>query len=87
METSMYSINNLRSMEVIDIGSGSKLGYIKDFTIDCSDYKIISIVLPDQKVSWFGKNDSLEIPWSKVVKVGIDVILVDAGDVILESKQ
>ena len=80
METSMYSIGSLRSMEVIDIKSGSKLGYIRDIKIDCDNYKIISLVLPSQKAAWFGKNDVVEIQWTKVIKVGMDVILIDGSD-------
>jgi len=86
METSMYSIGNLRSMEVIDIKSGTKLGYIRDIKIDCDNYNIISLVLPSQKAAWFGKSDVTEIKWSKVVKVGIDVILVDGSDLIDTKK-
>ena len=73
----MYSINNLKVMEVIDINTGTKIGFIKDIKIDCDDYKIEALLLPVQKTSWFGKQDMLEIPWSNVRKVGIDVILVD----------
>jgi YlmC/YmxH family sporulation protein len=86
MENSMYSVGNLRTMEVIDIATGSKLGFIKDLKIDCEGYKILSILLPNQKVSWFSKNDSIEIPWSKVIKVGIDVILVNGEDIPLNNK-
>jgi YlmC/YmxH family sporulation protein len=87
MENSMYSIGNLKAMEVIDISTGTKLGYVKDFIIDCSEYKILSILLPCQRISWFSKNDNIEIPWSKVVKIGIDVILVDANGIILGNKE
>jgi YlmC/YmxH family sporulation protein len=80
MEMSMYSINNLKVMEVIDINSGMKLGYIKDVKIDCEEHKIISLILPIQKSSWFGKFEVLEIPWSRVRKVGVDVILVQGED-------
>ncbi|MDT8718141.1 YlmC/YmxH family sporulation protein [Clostridium sp. 19966] len=84
MEMSMYSINNIKVMEVIDINTGSKLGFIKDFKIDCENYKIEAILLPTQKSAWFGKLEMIEIPWSKVKKVGVDVILVDA-DIVRES--
>lgn len=77
MESSLFSINNIKMMEVIDINTGSRLGYIKDIKIDCSDYKVISIIIPIQRSSWFSKLDSIEIPWSKIKKVGVDVILVD----------
>ena len=51
----LYSVNAIRSMEVVDISTGSKLGYISDF-----------------------KEDDIEIPWDKIVKIGVDVIIVDA---------
>jgi YlmC/YmxH family sporulation protein len=87
MESSMYSIGNIRTMEVIDITTGAKLGFIKDLKIDCSDYKILSILMPNQRVSWFGKNDNIEVPWSKVIKVGIDVILIDGNGLVQNNKE
>jgi YlmC/YmxH family sporulation protein len=81
----MYSINNLRIMEVIDINTGAKIGFIKDIKIDCEDYKIEALLLPIQKNSWFGKQDMLEIPWSNVKKVGIDVILVDVDSAAISG--
>lgn len=86
MEIPMYSIGSLRTMEVIDLSTGTRLGFIKDLVIDCDNYKIISITLPSQKVSFFGKNDDIEIPWEKVNKVGLDVILVDGSDLINNDK-
>jgi YlmC/YmxH family sporulation protein len=80
MEMSMYSINNLKSMEVIDINSGMRLGYIKDVKIDCEEHRIISLLLPIQKNSWFSKFEVLEISWNKVKKVGVDVILVQGDE-------
>jgi len=82
----MFAINNLRQMEIIDVNSGSKMGYIKDLKVDCDDYRIISIILPTQKSSWFNKNNSIEIPWEKVKKIGVDVILVDGSDVNMENE-
>lgn len=87
MEISMYSIGNLRNMEVIEITTGAKLGFIKDLKVDCTEYKIISLLLPNQKMSWFSKNDYLEIAWEKVLKIGIDVILVEAGELIINNKE
>jgi len=86
MESLMFAINNLRQMEIIDINSGSKLGYIKDLKVDCDDYRIISILLPSQKSSWFNKNNSVEIPWEKIKKIGVDVILIDGSDVNMENE-
>jgi len=86
MESLMFAINNLRQMEVIDINSGSKMGYINDIKVDCEDYRIVSILLPTQKSSWFNKSNSVEIPWEKIKKIGVDVILVDGSDVNMENE-
>ena len=85
MELTYHSINNLRTMELIDINSGAKLGYMRDFKIDIANSRILSIIVPSQKMSWFGKNNDIEIPWNKVKKIGIDVILVDADEYFIEK--
>ncbi|MBU5590917.1 YlmC/YmxH family sporulation protein [Clostridium sp. MSJ-4] len=86
MELDMHSINNIRSMEVIDINTGIKLGYIRDIKIDCENYKILSVLVPIQKNSWFSKMDTIEIPWEKILKVGVDVILVDNDKIEQEEE-
>jgi YlmC/YmxH family sporulation protein len=79
-EKGLYSIGNLRAMEIIEINTGAKLGFIKDLKVDCDECKIISIILPSGKMSWFGKSDDIEIPWQNIKKVGIDVVLVDSDE-------
>ncbi|WP_026882367.1 YlmC/YmxH family sporulation protein [Clostridium akagii] len=81
MEEILHSLNRLKAMEVIDVSTGSKLGFIKDLVVDCDDYKIISILLPNQKLGWFSKSNDIEIPWQQINKVGVDVILVDCKDI------
>lgn len=76
MENELHSINAMRNMEVIDILTGAKIGFIKDFKIDCDTNKILSLILPGEIKSWFGKEEEKEIPWSSIVKIGLDVILV-----------
>lgn len=87
MEEALYSIQNLKTMEVIDVSSGARIGYIKDFKIDCENYKILSILLPSSSISWFGKNNDIEIPWERVKKVGVDIILVDGSDYLEIGKE
>jgi YlmC/YmxH family sporulation protein len=86
MEADLYSINNIKVMEVIDINTGTRLGYIKDIKIDCAAYKVVSLLLPVQKSSWFSKFDTIEIPWEKVQKIGVDVILVDSEGIQLNEE-
>ena len=77
MEKEMYSLGRLKSMEVIEINSGIKLGFIKDFKVDCEECRIKSLLLPSQKMSWFTKNEDIEVPWESIFKVGADVILIN----------
>ncbi|AYD39993.1 YlmC/YmxH family sporulation protein [Clostridium fermenticellae] len=83
---SLYSIANLKAMEVIDINTGTKIGFIKDFKVDCESNKVVSIIIPSSKISWFGKNDDIEIPWENISKIGVDVILVNGEEFILNNK-
>lgn len=84
MEASMFAISSLRSMEIIDINTGAKLGYIKDLKVNCEEYRIEAITIPTQKTGWFSRGEDIEIPWERIRKIGIDVILVD-GDESLEK--
>lgn len=83
----LFSTNALRSMEVIDISTGSKLGYVKDFKVDINEQKVISLTLPSPNKSWFGKEDDIEVPWEKVIKLGVDVLLIDGSDIQKELEQ
>ena len=83
----LYSLNAVRNMEVIDISTGSKIGYVKDFKVNIYTKKIISIFLPSPVKSWFNKAEDIELAWDKIVKIGVDVLIVDASSVIEEFKE
>ena len=87
MEIQMHSIGSLKTMEVIDINTGAKMGFIKDFKVDCDEFKIVTIIIPSMKLAWFNKSNFLEIPWNRVTKVGVDVILVDGKDFLLSTEE
>jgi len=80
MELELHSLNAMRNMEVIDILTGTKIGFIKDFKIDCDENKIVSLILPGEIKTWFAKDEEKEILWKDIVKVGTDVILVNTKD-------
>lgn len=82
----MHSLNSLRSMELIDINTGTKLGFIKDLKVDTENYKVLSLIIPNSKSShWFSKSDDIEIGWDKIKVVGVDVILIN-GDNLFENR-
>jgi YlmC/YmxH family sporulation protein len=67
-------------MEVIDILTGTKIGFVKDFKIDCNENKIVSLILPGEIKTWFAKEEETEILWNDIIKIGRDVILVSSKD-------
>ncbi|MBS4958191.1 MAG: YlmC/YmxH family sporulation protein [Clostridium sp.] len=83
----LYSVNAIRSMEVIDVSTGSKLGYVRDYKVDLSNNKVVSLFLPSTSKGWFSKEDDIEIPWEKVVKIGVDVLIVDASGIQLNTDE
>ncbi|WP_160693080.1 YlmC/YmxH family sporulation protein [Clostridium sp. C2-6-12] len=80
MELELHSLNALRNMEVIDILTGTKIGFVKDFKIDCNENKIVSLILPGEIKTWFAKEEETEILWKDIIKIGRDVILVSSKD-------
>ena len=80
MELELHSLNTLRNMEVIDILTGTKIGFVKDFKIDCTENKIVSLILPGEIKTWFAKEEETEILWKDIIKIGRDVILVNSKD-------
>lgn len=80
-EVLLHSLNALRSMEVIDIRTGTKIGYIKDLVVDIEDSKVLSILIPGSQKGWFSKEEDIEIPWNKVKKAGMEVIIIDSSEI------
>lgn len=75
----MIRVSDLRQRDVINIADGRRLGMIKDFDLELEEGRIKAIMLPGpgKIMGLFGRNDDLEIPWERIVKIGVDVILVD----------
>lgn len=84
MDEELHSINSIRAMEVIDIDRGVKVGFARDFKIDCDNNIIESILIPVQKGNWFGRMEFIEIPWRDIIKIGEDVILVKLNSLVYE---
>jgi YlmC/YmxH family sporulation protein len=78
----MVKISDLRMREVINVMNGRKLGLIKDVEIDLEAGRVKSVVLPGNGkiLGFFGKSDDIVVPWQKIKKLGMDVILVEMSD-------
>lgn len=76
MENKIYSLEDIKRLQVIEINTGKIIGFIKDFRIDLNSYKIKSMIIPLKNYSIFSKINSIEIKWENIKKIGEDVILV-----------
>lgn len=75
----MLRVSDLRMRDVVNIVDGRRLGMIKDIDLDLEEGRIKSIILPGtgRLMGFLGKNDDIVIPWDKIRKLGVDVILVE----------
>jgi len=75
----VIKISELRLHDVINVIDGRRLGMIRDIDIDVETGRVRSIILPgnNRVFNFFVKNEEVVIPWEKIVKIGVDVILVE----------
>lgn len=75
----MVKISDLRDKEVVNATDGRRLGYFEDVEVDLETGRISAFVIPMRTrfLGMFGKEDNLVISWTKIVKIGVDVILVE----------
>lgn len=75
-------LSELGVKEVVNLNNGGRLGILadSDLVIDEGSGKIISILVPDRRLSLriFGvEKNSMDIPWEAIRKIGYDMIIVE----------
>lgn len=75
----MLRISELKSKEVINVLDGRRLGFIGDLDIDLEAGRVRAIIVPGpgKLLGLFGRDEDVYIPWEKIARIGLDVILVD----------
>ncbi|MGI6491535.1 MAG: YlmC/YmxH family sporulation protein [Peptococcaceae bacterium] len=78
----MVKISDLRLREIVNIMDGRRLGMIKDIEIDMDEGRITAFILPGDGgggkfLGLFGREEEIIVPWEKIKKIGMDVILVE----------
>ena len=76
--------SELRELEVVNLLDGKRLGFASDLEIDPETGKILAIVVPGpgKFLGLFGKNIDFVIPWEKIRKIGVDVVLVETPEFV-----
>ncbi|MBP2635437.1 MAG: sporulation protein, YlmC/YmxH family [Firmicutes bacterium] len=77
----MLKTSDLKLKEVINVIDGKRMGTITDIEIDVESGRLTAIVVPGlgKFLGLFGRNEDVVIPWDKINKIGMDVILVETG--------
>ncbi len=75
----MIKISELKNRDVVNINDGRRLGVVGDLDVDLEKGIVNSIIIPVHKGFLFKFSAPKEyiISWQKIVKLGIDTILVD----------
>lgn len=75
-------ISDFQTKDVINIVDGKKLGQVSDLELDLRQGTIESIVVPSHNrfFGMFGAGSELVVPWTNIIKIGMDVILVKLDD-------
>ena len=77
--------SDLSEKEVINCTDGSLVGNVADIEISTDECKVTALYL-DSRKSLFGKCEKIRIPWDKIEKIGVDVIIVNICQVTISDK-
>ena len=85
----MSCFSELRYKEVIDIHTGYRLGYVCDLEFDDREGCLASLVTPGRPrlFGLLGREDDYILPWSSIVRVGTDIVLVEVKREFLRRKR
>ncbi|MDU2065816.1 MAG: YlmC/YmxH family sporulation protein [Sporomusaceae bacterium] len=75
----MIKSSDLKVKDVINISDGRRLGTISDIEIDVDKGELTALIVPGAGGLFgiFSRGDDMVIPWHKIHKIGLDVILVE----------
>ena len=83
-------LSELRCREVINISTGTRVGYVGDALVDLKDGRIVALLVPGPArfLGLFGREDDYILPWPCITRIGPDVILVDGkGDIRRDRRE
>lgn len=75
----MVKISELRVRDVVNVLDGRRLGNAVDLEIDLDQGRVLAVVVPGPArfFGLFGRDKDFVIPWENIIKIGVDVILVE----------
>lgn len=80
--------SEFRYKEVINVRTGSRLGYVCDAEFQSPEGRITALIVPG-KAKYFGllgREDDYILPWECISRVGEDIILVESDASIRRAR-
>lgn len=71
-------VAELRCRDVVNLADGKRLGLVSDVELDVEAGRVTALLVPgtSKRLGIFGAESDHVIPWSDVVTIGEDVVLV-----------
>lgn len=79
----MMKISDLQSKDIVNMENGKRLGNLSDLDINLTTGQIDAIIIngTGKMMSFFNREtEEVVIPWSNILKIGNDVILVQVPE-------
>ena len=74
--------SELRELDVVNVCTGKRLGYVCDFVIDADCGRIAALIVSEAFFTLAGGKNTLCVPFENVECIGKDVILVKTEEKI-----
>lgn len=77
-------ISDLQERQIVNIADGKCLGNVKDIELNIIDGTIQALVLVGTGglLGMLQNQGELFIPWEKVIRIGVDVVLIDMPELL-----
>ena len=81
--------SDFRDKEVINVRTGSRMGYVCDAEFQYPEGRITALIVPGKAryLGLFGREDDYIIPWECISRIGEDLILVESDRGIRRGKR
>ena len=76
--------SELRTRDVVNALDGRRLGPITDveFDLETGKIKAVMVPAPARFLRVLGRNNDYVIPWERIKKIGLDVVLVEMSEFV-----
>ncbi len=81
--------SDFRYKEVINVRTGSRLGYVCDAEFTSPEGRITALIVPGRPriLGMFGRDEDYVLPWESISRIGDDIILVESEHAVRREKR